>query len=538
MRMRYLSSSAAIIAALLYGGAISVYAGNISVTNTNDSGPGSLRQAIADANNCDTISFTVTGTIGLTSGELLVNKDLTIAGPGADVLAVDGNAISRVFHIGTAATVAISGLAIKNGTASSQNYPDNSGGGIYNDHATLTVNDCAITDNFASVGGGINNDAFNPNHESVAATLTINRSRFTRNCVDGKGAAVYNLAYFSLGKLTINDSIFNGNVAVDNGGAIGNVALDIPTQALTSLHNSTLSRNRAGGGGGFWNFSVFQGNAIIEVESTTICGNSAQQGGGISNDSGVSGYVEVDITNSTLSNNLGTNGGGVANHSDDGDAVLEITNSTLSSNSAITGGGVHNNGVTGLAFLDIDNSTLSENTAVDFGGGIYNDQVFTPPLNIANTILRGGASGGNIDNVGTGRIISLGYNMSSDDGNGYLTGPGDQINTDPMLGPLQDNGGPTFTHQLLNGSPAINAGDPEFMPPPQYDQRGAGFDRVVNDRLDVGSIEVQRGIPTPSPSVTPTPVITPTMTPRQMPTPRLRPTPAPRPTVHGLLTKP
>src|SRR5581483_8236299 len=538
MRMRYLSSSATIIAALLYSAAISVYADNITVTNTNDSGPGSLRQAIADANNCDTISFTVTGTIGLSGGELLVNKDLTISGPGADILAVDGNAISRVFHIATAATVTISGLAIRNGIASSQNYPDNSGGGIYNDHATLTVNDCAITGNFASVGGGINNDAFNPNHEGVKATLTINRSSFTRNCVDGKGAAVYNLAYFSLGQVTINNSVFSGNVAVDNGGAIGNVALDVPTQALTSLHNSTLSRNRAGGGGGFWNFSVFQGNAIVEVESTTIFGNSAQQGGGISNDSGVSGYVEVDITNSTLNDNLGTNGGGVANHSDDGDAVLEITNSTLSSNSATNGGGVHNNGATGLAFLDINNSTLSENSAVNFGGAIYNDQVFTPPLNIANTILRGGASGGNIYNVGTGRIISLGYNLSSDDGSGYLTGPGDQINTDPMLAPLQDNGGPTFTHQLLNGSPAINAGDPEFTPPPQYDQRGAGFDRLVNDRLDVGSFEVQRAIPTPTPSVTPTPVITPTMTPRQMPTPRLRPTPAPRPTVHGLLTKP
>lgn len=538
MRIRYFSPWAAIIAALLYTAAISVYAGNITVTNTNDSGPGSLRQAIADANNCDTISFTVAGTIGLTSGELLVNKDLAISGPGADILAVDGNAISRVFHIGTAATVTISGLAIKNGIASSENYPDNSGGGIYNDHATLTVSDCAITGNFASVGGGINNDAFNPNHEGVKATLTINRSSFTRNCADGKGAAVYNLAYFSLGQVTINNSVFSGNVAVDNGGAIGNVALDVPTQALTSLHNSTLSRNRAGGGGACWNFSVLQGNAIVEVESTTICENSAQQGGGISNDSGVSGYVEVDITNSTLNDNSGTNGGGVANHSDDGDAVLEITNSTLSSNSATNGGGVHNNGATGLAFLDINNSTLSENSAVNFGGAIYNDQVFTPPLNIANTILRGGASGGNIDNVGTGRIISLGYNLSSDDGSGYLTEPGDQINTDPMLGPLQDNGGPTFTHQLLNGSPAINAGDPEFTPPPQYDQRGPGFDRVVNDRLDVGSFEVQRGIPTPTPSVTPTPIITPTTAPRQMPTPRLRPTPAPRPTVHGLLTKP
>jgi len=532
MRMRYLLSRAAIVAALFYGAAGSGYAGNITVTNTNDSGAGSLRQAIVDANDCDTISFAVTGTIGLTTGELLVDKDLTISGPGADILAVDGNAITRVFHIGTATTVRISGLTIRNGIASSQNYPDNSGGGIYNEHATLIVTDCAITGNFASVGGGINNDAFNPNHEDFKATLTINHTNFTNNCVDGKGAAVYNLAYFSLGKLTINNSSFSGNVAVDNGGAIGNVALDVPTQALTFVRNSTLRGNRAGGGGGLWNYSVFQGNAIVEVESTTIRGNSAQQGGGISNDSGISGSVEVDITNSTLSDNSGTHGGGVSNHSDDGNAVLQITNSTLSNNSATTGGGVHNEGASGLAFLDINNSTLSQNSAVDFGGGIYNSQVFTPALNIANTILSRGVAGENIYNVGMGRVISLGYNVSSDYGSGYLTGPGDQINTDPMLGSLQDNGGRTFTHELLKGSPAINAGDPHFMPPPQYDQRGAGFDRVVNDRLDVGSFEVQSAAPTPTPSVTPAP------TPRQVPTPRSRPTSAPRPTpIHGSVTE-
>ena len=80
--------------------------------------------------------------------------------------------------------------------------------------------------------------------------------------------------------------------------------------------------------------------------------------------------------------------------------------------------------------------------------------------------------------------------MSSDNGGGYLTGPGDQINTDPLLGPLQDNGGPTYTHALLPGSPAIDAGDPNFTPPPFYDQRGPGFDRVVNGRIDIGSFEV------------------------------------------------
>ena len=71
-----------------------------------------------------------------------------------------------------------------------------------------------------------------------------------------------------------------------------------------------------------------------------------------------------------------------------------------------------------------------------------------------------------------------------------LTGPGDQINTDPLLGPLQNNRGPIFTQELVSGSPAINAGDPSFTPPPFFDQRGLGFDRVVNGRIDVGSLEV------------------------------------------------
>jgi uncharacterized MnhB-related membrane protein len=88
-------------------------------------------------------------------------------------------------------------------------------------------------------------------------------------------------------------------------------------------------------------------------------------------------------------------------------------------------------------------------------------------------------------------MTSLGYNLSSDGAGGYLTGPGDQIYTDPLLGPLQNNGGPTFTHALLPGSPAIDAGDPNFTPPPFFDQRGPGFNRVANGRIDIGSFEVQ-----------------------------------------------
>jgi hypothetical protein len=84
------------------------------------------------------------------------------------------------------------------------------------------------------------------------------------------------------------------------------------------------------------------------------------------------------------------------------------------------------------------------------------------------TILNANASG-NIE----GTVTSHGYNISSDDGGGHLNGPGDQINTNPLLGPLRDHGGPTLTHMPMRGSPAIDTGDPNFTPPPDHDQRGA-----------------------------------------------------------------
>ena len=98
---------------LLCAMAMQAQAAIITVINTNDSGPGSLRQALVDANDGDTIDFAVTGTIGLTSGELLVNKVLTISGPGAENLAVNGNAKSTVFHVAPGETVTISGLTIE-----------------------------------------------------------------------------------------------------------------------------------------------------------------------------------------------------------------------------------------------------------------------------------------------------------------------------------------------------------------------------------------------------------------------------------------
>src|SRR5438105_14441940 len=103
-----------------------------------------LRQVISDNNatpGSNTIIFSnvVTGTITLTNGSLTISKNLTLIGPGANVLAVSGNHASRVFLVTNATTVGISGLTISNGSVTNTTFPNNSGGGIFNDHSTLTI---------------------------------------------------------------------------------------------------------------------------------------------------------------------------------------------------------------------------------------------------------------------------------------------------------------------------------------------------------------------------------------------------------------
>jgi hypothetical protein len=460
----------------------SIRAATITVTNTNDSGPGSLRQVLADAHDGDTITFAVTGTIGLTSGELMIDKSVTINGPVSDNVTVAGNHATRVFHVSGNVTVTISDLTITNGVS------DN-GGGIYND-------------------GG-----------NGSATLTIIHSTITGNGAGGSNAAGGGICNSGDATLTIINSTISGNLAIgafELAGGGGGIA------GGGTILNSTISGNHAALHGG----GISGGGTITNC---TIRNNSA--GGGQNNRPGRGGGIEGGgtITNCTISGNsvFGNPfkgpgvGGGIYS------LGATLINCTLSDNAVAygDGGAIHN-----ARALTLQNNTFSHNSATQ-GGGIYNSNLGS--IGIGSTILDGGgAVGENIFNQG-GTITSVGYNLSSDDGGGYLTGPGDQINTDPLLGPLQDNGGPTFTHELIPGSPAIDMGDPKFTPPPFYDQRGPDFYRVRNGRIDIGSFEVQAGstptpTPTPTPTATPTPTPTATPTPRPSPSPRPRPTPAPR----------
>ena len=415
----------------------SARANTITVTNTNDSGPGSLRRALADANDGDTIGFAVTGTISLTSGELVIDKNIIISGPGPGVLTVARSqqaADFRIFNIPPSHTAEIDGLTITGGSLVGN------GGGI-SSAATLTISNCVISEN------------------SILTTDGLQHS----------GAGIYNV-----GTMTIVNSTVNNNQALivgfflPDGGGISN---DVGT---LTIQNTTISENTAAGYGG----GVYNVGSLTAINST-IRGNTGSGGGGI--------FGVATIINCTISGNSATfEGGGIFGGG-------TISNSTISGNRTLVGhsrgGGISGSGT-------ITNSTFSDNVSVN-GGSIC----AIGTVQLGNTILNSGPIF-----LLDGTITSHGYNLSSDNGGGFLTGPGDQINTDPLLGSLQDNGGLTFTHALLPGSPAMNAGDPNFTPPPVNDQRGAPFVRVFHGRIDIGSFEEQplpRPTPTPRPRPTP-----------------------------------
>jgi hypothetical protein len=467
----------AMIGALLCAITMQAHAATITVTNRNDSGPGSLRQALADANNGDTINFAVTGTITVGS-ELLIGKNVTIAGPGANRLSINAESFfgyPAVFHVVSGKTVTISGLTITG-----------HGSGILNDEAILTVSNCVVS-GFSPNAGIFNNASLN---SGVVASVTIINSLFSDNtegvynttggplgstgnctaCVTivnsvftGKASGVHNTADLAATVTVLNSSFTDNDVeAINTHGYGGNAEI--------TVKNSTISGNFVG---------IETSFSSVSIANSTISGNSG--GGGVYANGG-----DLNIVNSTISGNVAEDaatGGGI--HSEGLDD-LSIVNSTISGNSAeISGGGIYNIG----SSLHVTNSTITGNSAGS-GGGIYNDQ---GEFEISNTILNAGVSGENIFNNG-GTVTSHGYNLSSDDGGGYLNGPGDQINTAPSLGPLQDNGGPTFTHALLPGSPAIDKGNSGGV---HADQRG--FHRPIDlpgipnasggDGSDIGAFE-------------------------------------------------
>ncbi|MCC6970248.1 MAG: hypothetical protein IT434_08510 [Phycisphaerales bacterium] len=253
-----------------------------TVTNLADTGMGSLRQAVTDANNlagADVITFDAgaRGTITLSGTELVLAGELTIAGPGASDLTVSGNSLSRIFRVLPGASVSISGLAVSNG------YSASGGGGVSND-GTLAVTNCTVSSNWAHSGGAVYN----------AGSLSITGSSIASNTAQLAGGGIKNV-----GSLAITGSTITGNSAQDisygSGGGIEN------TGTLT-ISNSTISGNGSieyGGG-------IFA-SRTLDITNSTISSNTSQpggQGGGLF----LNTLEPMTVRNSTIAGNLGNGG--------------------------------------------------------------------------------------------------------------------------------------------------------------------------------------------------------------------------------------
>jgi predicted outer membrane repeat protein len=185
--------------------------------NLNDAGTGSLRQAIIDEPAGGTVNFdpSLSGTIALTTGTLVIAKDLTITGPGASVITVSGNNALQVFNISGSFMVTISGLTIENG--SSMN-----GGGIGN-AGTLTVDTCIVTNNKASAnGGGIYSTGV------LTVLSSADSCKITNNQTTGMnapGGGIYSSGVLTVRSTTAqHKSLIAGNIATGNGGGLYSTA--------------------------------------------------------------------------------------------------------------------------------------------------------------------------------------------------------------------------------------------------------------------------------------------------------------------------
>ena len=362
-----------------------------------------------------------------------------------------------------------------------QSIPSN-GGGIYNG-GTLTVTSSTVSGNTSSNGGIFNGGTL---------TLTLTDSTVSGNTTGNSGGGIWNQ-----GTLTLTNSTVTGNSARVWGGGIANIS-----GATMTLTNSTVGGNSTeiSVGGGIRNFGT------LTINNSTVSGDTASSdgGGGIYNDPGgpltlnnstVSGNTAgaqggggidntgtLTLTDSTVSGNTANNsaGGGIVNRS-----ALTITNSTVSGNTASSdGGGIWNTGGT----LTLTSSTVTGNTAqAGKGGGI---RKASGTVNLTNAIIAVNTAATGPDC--SGLPTSLGYNLIGDDTNcGFAPVTGDLVNGDPILGPLQDNSGPTFTHALLPESPAIDAGDNAACP--ETDQRG--ISRPQGAQCDIGAFEFTGNIP-------------------------------------------
>ena len=505
-----------------------VYAATIVVNTTDDeygSGTGcSLREAIQAANNdatfggCTagsgddiitlpagtyTLSITGIGEEDNATGDLDIDSNITINGASASTTIIDGADIDRVIHILNTADTTLNNLTIQNGSINSGDDGYDIGGGIYHQSSgQLTLSTVHVLDNFANFsGGGFANAG---NATVTDCTISENRSEW--------GAGISNLD--SAAMMTISNTVVSTNTAsgVGRGGGLnidaGSVVIEnsLFTGNVVTLTTFVEEDIDYGNGGGISN------SDRLTITNSTLTNNSAARyGGGIFtfNTAAYTGS-SVTISNSTISNNrtigynrdLSDNGGGIYISW----GTVHMTNSTISGNRTNGGGSgifVFGQGQNDRAALTIDNSTIANNVGSSVITYTYRAGVamHNGTVHFDHTIMSNNAPFNCQE--GNGEMTDDGHNLEysgtiSDTTCSDETGTVWTVQTNPNLGPLADNGGPTtasgqatFTHALLSGSAAIDAGGASCGV--TTDQRG--YTRPTNGNCDIGAYEVQPDAP-------------------------------------------
>ena len=433
----------------------------------------SLREAIQVANDRpghDVIYFdaSVVDSIVLdpTLGTLPILDSLSLFGIDRDTTLIDGNNLIGVFRATEdAGDLLIDGLTIQNGLTTAEFA---FGAGIrFDSTGVLTVRDSLVTGNQTTGSGGAGAGI-----QSTEGDVRIERTTVSDNETSGAFSAGGGI-WTGGGNLTITDSQVTGN--------------------------STTSSYATGGG-------VYALSGVTTISRSTIDGNSTAGGraggGGISALVGTITVLDSTISNNSTTGNLSSGGGIRALRSD-----VTIRNSTITGNtsSSSDGGGVELDQSTAT----ITSSTISANTANLVGGGIHAFET-DALLNLAGSIVAGNTDNqtapdisADASQLGSIRFSLIGNNAGTplaesglptpDNGNLIGDAAGSGV-VDPLLFPLADNGGPTLTIMPSEGSPAIDAGDPDFDengfdPTLTFDQRGPIFSRLINGRIDLGAIE-------------------------------------------------
>lgn len=573
----------------------------LTVTSTNDAGPGSLRQMVNDALSGDIINFSLVypATITLNTEIAIIGKNLTIDGPGVSNLSIDGGLATRLFYVENS-SFNMNNLSLNNAFTSSYGSAvyawmcnvsmsdltvdgNSSGeGAIYLEESTGTLSDLYFSNNVANWGGAaldfyysqftVSNCTFDSNSASDGgaflsyfssyvfdncvfefnsgnnggaiasyndAASQITNSNFLLNTSTASGGAIYvrnnssileiqssifeNNSALNGGAiynynctLELSDSDFIGNQATNSGGALYGFMNSINTINSSNLENNVAQTSEGGA------IYLRNSNNTLNISNSNILNNSAvYKGGGVFVDEF---NASLDINNSVFSGNITSDptsrGGGVYVWSV---TQVQISNSNFNNNNAGYGGGLYINECN----LNMSNSSVYNNTALVDGGGMHlitwgtitSSTISGNNANVGGAMLMGiydlnlnsltisgntTTTGADIRDFGSashtiknsildcsfeqtspGVITSLGNNVCSNTSmSAFLIQPSDLNNTDPMLGPLQNNGGATLTHAPLCGSPCINTG---AVDAPTFDQIGNARD----GQADRGAYEFQ-----------------------------------------------